>query len=48
MRVWWGNLIFRVDSFDKFIKYGLKVYMFCDVENVFCLKFKFYIGRLII
>lgn len=22
--------------------------MFCDVENVFCLKFKFYIGRLII
>lgn len=48
MRAWRGNLIFRVYSPDKPIKYGLKAYMFCDAENAFCLKFKLYTGRSII
>lgn len=40
--------LFRVDSPDKPIKYGLKAYMLCDAENAFCLKFKLYTGRSII
>lgn len=48
MRAWRGNLIFRVYSPDKPIKYGLKAYMLCDAENAFCLKFKLYTGRSII
>lgn len=48
MRAWRGNLIFRVYSPDKPIKYGLKAYMLCDAENAFCLKFKLYNGRSII
>lgn len=48
MRAWRGNLIFRVYSPGKPIKYGLKAYMLCDAENAFCLKFKLYTGRSII
>lgn len=45
MVVWRGNLLFRVYSLDKLVKYGLKVYVLCDLENVYCLRFKLYIGK---
>ena len=40
-----GNLLFRVYSPDKPVKYGLKAYALCDAENAYCLKFKLYTGK---
>lgn len=40
------NFFFCVYNFDKLKKYVIKVYMLCNVVIGYCLRFKFYIGKL--
>lgn len=45
MVLWLGNFFFRVYNFDKLKKYGIKVYILCDLVIDYCLRFKLYIGK---